>query len=59
MLELCVLCITFKSNYRAVQVVKLYVANVEALRKKERQVNLDDDFHKKWWFSEFSSNLES
>jgi len=47
MLELGVLCITFKSNYRAVQagVVKLYVANVEALRKKERQVNLV--FHKK------------
>jgi hypothetical protein len=42
MLELSIYCITFKSNYRAVQVgvVKLYVANVKALRKKERQGEL-------------------
>ncbi len=41
MLELSIYCITFKSNYRAVQVgvVKLYVANVKALRKKEDKVN--------------------
>jgi hypothetical protein len=42
MLELSIYCITFKSNYRAVQVgvMKLYVANVKALMKKERQGEL-------------------
>jgi hypothetical protein len=42
MLELIIYCITFKSNYRAVQVgvVKLYEANMKALRKMERQGEL-------------------
>jgi hypothetical protein len=37
--------------------VKIYVAAVEVLRKKERQVKLRN--HQNWWFSEFHPQLNA